>query len=306
MKRSIKFLVLTILTFNLYGQSFIKNPVERQPLLIPEVIQGDEINLTLRKGEHHFFEGVSTNTMGVNGNILGPTILLNKGDFVRFNVDNQLNEPTTIHWHGMHVAPENDGGPHTVFEPNTTWSPSFTVLDKASTYWYHPHLNEKTNEHVSKGISGFIIVKDDNEQALNLPGTYGIDDFPLAIQTKDFVANNQIVVPSNSDDIVMVNATLDPLLNVPSQVIRLRLLNGSSMRVFNLGLSEDYPFYQIGSDGGLLSKPVLLSRLQLGPGVRAEILIDCSTLSGQSIELLSSASELNSGIYGADSLGFLT
>lgn len=101
--------------------------------------------------------------MGVNGNILGPTLIMNEGDFVDIKVDNQLSDTTTIHWHGMHVSAENDGGPHTIILSGDVWNPSFTVMDKAGTYWYHPHLHRKTNEHVSKGIAGFIIVRDEEK-----------------------------------------------------------------------------------------------------------------------------------------------
>ncbi len=100
------------------------------------------------------------------------------------NVTNSIGEETTVHWHGFHVAPENDGGPHTVIDPNTTWTPNFPVLDKAGTYWYHPHAHLLTNKHVAQGLAGLIIVKDAEEAALNLPRTYGVDDFPLIIQTK--------------------------------------------------------------------------------------------------------------------------
>jgi bilirubin oxidase len=126
-----------------------------------------------------------------------------------------------------------------------------------------------------------------------------LDDFPLVIQTKDFDINGQIVVPSNSDDIMMVNATIDPNLNVPAQVVRFRLLNGSSQRVFNIGLSGNKPFYQIASDGGLLKKPEILTRLRMAPGERAEILIDFSGMKEQSVQLMSYATELQNGTYGA-------
>ncbi len=272
-------------------------------LLIPSTLSGTNINLTLQNGTYQFYSGTNTTTMGANGNVLGPTILLNKGDLVNFSVNNQIGETTTIHWHGMHVSPENDGGPHTTIAAGTTWSPSFTVMDKAATYWYHPHLHTKTNEHVSKGIAGMIIVKDAEEAALNLPRTYGVDDFPLVIQTKDFDANKQIVVTSNSDDVVMVNATIDAALSTPAQVVRFRLLNGSSMRVFNIGLNNNKTFYQVASDGGLLSSAVSLTRLQLAPGERAEILIDFTGMSGQTVFLMSYASEFPNGIYGATNPG---
>jgi FtsP/CotA-like multicopper oxidase with cupredoxin domain len=267
--------------------------------LLPDTLAGGVVNLTLQNSTYQFYQGKDTKTMGVNGAILGPTLVFNKGDFVDISVENQLDDTTTIHWHGMHVSAANDGGPHTTIAPGATWNPKFTVLDKAGTYWYHPHLHEFTNLHVSKGIAGFIIVRDDEEKALDLPRTYGVNDFPLAIQTKTFDADKEIVVPSNSDSVIMVNATIDAMLNVPAQVVRFRLLDGSSQRVFNIGLSDNKTFYQIGSDGGLLANSLALTRLQISPGERAEILVDFSSLEGQTIYLKSYASEFPNGIYGA-------
>ncbi len=289
-------IILVILVFpsKLKGQN---------ALLIPDTLSGTTIDLTLQNGIYQFYEGQNTTTMGANGNILGPTLLLNQGDFVNFSVNNQLADTSTIHWHGLHVAPENDGGPHTPIPPNTTWNPSFTILDKAATYWYHPHLHRFTNKHVSKGIAGMIIVRDAEESGLTLPRKYGVDDFPLVIQTKDFDSNYEIVVPSNADDIIMVNATINPFLKVPAQVIRYRILNGSSQRIFNIGLTNNQSFYQIASDGGLLNTPNETTRLMLAPGERAEILIDFAGMNGQTVYLRSFASELPNGIYGATNPG---
>lgn len=272
-------------------------------VLIPPVLNGENFDLTLQNGSVSFYAGNETKTLGVNGAILGPTLILEAGKSVQINVHNTLNETTTIHWHGMHVSAANDGGPHTTIAPGETWSPAFTVLDKAATYWYHPHLHENTNRHVSLGIAGFVLVKDKEEAALTLPRTYGTDDFPLVVQTKDFDTDNQIIVPSNNDDVVMVNATINPELEVPAQMVRLRLLNGASNRVFNFGFGNNKTFYQIASDGGLLEAPVSLSRLMLAPGERAEILVDFSTLENQQIKLRSFASELSSGMYGATNPG---
>ena len=291
MKMKIFFLLL----LNVHVASLLA----QNPLLIPDTLSGNLFELTLQNGNFSFYDSQNTTTMGVNGNILGPTLIFNKGDFVDIRVNNQLSETTTIHWHGLHVSAANDGGPHTTIEPFELWNPRFTVLDKAGTYWYHPHLHENTNKHVSLGLAGFILVKDEDEAALELPRTYGLDDFPLVIQTKDFDINSQIVVPSNSDDVPMVNATLDPYLNVPAQIVRLRLLNGASQRVFNIGLSDNHTFYQIASDGGLLNEPLLLNRLRMAPGERAEILVDFSGMEDQSIQLMSYASELPNGTYGA-------
>lgn len=273
----------------------------QNPLTIPPVLTGTEFQLNLQKATREFFPGFSTNTMGVNGNFLGPTLILNRGDVVTMNVANELGEPTTIHWHGMHVSAANDGGPHTVIEPGTTWSPQFMVLDHAATYWYHPHLHMKTAEHVTKGIAGFIIVKDAEEAALNLPRTYGVDDFPIVVQSRAFDANKQFIVETAADDVVLVNGVMDPFLEVPAQVVRFRLLNGSTERAYNFGFSGNIQFYQLATDGGLLGAPLPLTRLQLAPGERAEILLDLNGMNGQSVLLKSYASELPNGTYGAAS-----
>jgi bilirubin oxidase len=214
-----------------------------------------------------------------------------------------LGEPTTIHWHGLHVSPENDGGPHIIIQPGSTWSPSFEVLDWASTHWYHPHLHHHTNEHVLKGIAGFIISRDSNESSLNLPRTYGVDDFPLVVQTKAFNANNQIEIHSALDTALMVNATLKPYLDLPAQVVRLRLLNGSSERYYNFGFSGNRSFQVIASDAGLLTSPVQMTRLLMAPGERTEILVDLNGLTGQTLYLMNYGAEIPNGIYGASQPG---
>ncbi len=281
----------------------IGGAVAQNPLLIPDTLSGEVIDLDLMTGTVQFLPGTPTQTMGVNGPLLGPTIILQQGQTVTMNVHNQLGEPSTIHWHGMHVPPEADGGPHTPIAAGETWSPSFTVLEQASTHWYHPHLHMHTNEHVVKGIAGLIIVRDPVEAALALPRTYGVDDIPLVLQTKQFDADNQVVAGEAMDTHVMVNGTLDAFVDLPGQIVRLRLLNGTSERVLNLGFTNNLIFHQIGTDGGLLPAPVQLTRLRLAPGERAEVLVDLSALQGQSVDLMSYGSELPNAIYGAGQPG---
>jgi bilirubin oxidase len=98
---------------------------------------------------------------------------------------------------------------------------------------------------------------------------------------------------------VLINGTKNPFVQLPAQVVRLRLLNGSNMRAFNFGLSNNAQFFQIASDGGLLTAPFSLSRLLLSPGERAEVLINLSGLQGQSIFLTNYGNEIPNGIYGA-------
>ncbi len=277
--------------------------ISQNALFIPPTITSTNINLTLQTGITQFYSGVDVNTLGANGSLLGPTLIMNQGDNVNIMVDNQLADTTTIHWHGMHVSPENDGGPHTTIAPNTIWNPQFTVLDKAGLFWYHPHLHMQTNKHVSRGIAGMIIVKDAEEAALTLPRTYGIDDFPMIIQSKGFDATGEIEWMGHIDSMLLVNGTVDPFLNAPAQMVRFRILNGSSQRVYKLGLTNNQPFQLIGTDGGLLNAPVQLTRYQIAPGQRADVLVDLSALQGQSIQFMNYGTEIGNAIYGSSQPG---
>lgn len=276
----------------------------QNPLVVPSTLSGTSFNLNVQSGTQVFYNGTLTPTYGINGPLLGPTLIVNKGDSITLNVINTLPVKTTMHWHGLHVDPENDGGPHQIINPNSTWSPSFTIRNNAGTFWYHPHGAGQTDPQVSKGLAGLILVKDAIEAGLSIPRNYGIDDFPLIVQTKDFDILKQIAIATNTDTALFVNGTLDPYLNVPEQVVRFRLLNGSSMRSYNFGFSNNQLFYQIATDGGMLDTSVPLTRLRLSPGERAEILVNFSTMIGQTVFLKSYASELPTGIYGADSVGF--
>lgn len=80
---------------------------------IPDTLSGSNIDLTMQTGTRAFFPGFQTATLGYNGAYLGPTIILQKGQTVNFQVHNHLGDTSTTHWHGMHVAPHNGGGPHT-------------------------------------------------------------------------------------------------------------------------------------------------------------------------------------------------
>ncbi len=273
-------------------------------LYIPDTLSGTSFTLTAQAATKQFFGTNNTPTYGYNGNFLGPTLIIKAGDSITLNVKNNLTQPTTVHWHGFHVSPQNDGGPHQIILPNTTWSPSFKMRNEAATFWYHPHGEGKTEIQVSRGLAGMIIVRDNIEASYVLPRRYKVDDFPLIVQSKAFDVLYQFATATHEDSINMVNGTIKPFLQVPQQVVRLRLLNGAADRTYNFGLSNNANFYLIGSDGGLLSQPYLTNRVRLSTGERAEILVNFSTYSvGTQFYLKSYSSELPKGIIGADSVG---
>jgi bilirubin oxidase len=273
------------------------------PLAIPPALTGTNFNLTVQSGTQTFYASTPTPTYGINGVWMSPTIIVNKGDSITLNVINNLTVKTTMHWHGLHVSAMNDGGPHQQINVGATWSPSFKIRNNASTFWYHPHGANQTEQQIGKGLAGLLIVKDSAEAALTLPRTYGVDDIPLIVQSKAFDALYQIAIATDMDTSLFVNGTLNPYFDAPAQVIRFRLLNASSLRTFNFGFSNGQTFYQIATDGGLLDTSLALTRLTLSPGERAEILINFSGMVSQTVFLKSFSSELQNGIYGADSVG---
>lgn len=286
----------------LFPFTFIANA--QNPLIIPPALTGTSFNLNVQSGTQTFYTGINTPTYGINGPWMSPTIIVNKGDSITLNVVNGLNVKTTMHWHGLHVAPENDGGPHQIILPSTSWTPSFKIRNQAGTFWYHPHGAGQTDPQVSKGLAGLFIIHDADELALNIPQTYGVDDIPIIVQSKEFDILKQIAIAGEMDTALFVNGTLNPYFNAPEQVIRFRLLNGSSLRTYNFGFSNNQTFYQIATEGGIIDSSLPLTRLRLSPGERAEILVNFTGMLGQTIYLKSFASELEKGIYGADTVGY--
>ncbi len=250
-------------------------------------------NLTMQTGTKQFTGQGVTNTMGINGAFLGPTLRVVQGDNLDLNVSNQIGQETTLHWHGMRPPSDMDGSPHQIIAPNTTWKAAYTVNQRASTNWYHPHPHGTTAAQVYAGLAGMMIVDDAETQALSLPKTYGVDDFPVVVQDRDMnadgtfaysIASRMEVMQGKKGNTVMINGVIDPVLDVPAKEVRFRLLNGSNARIYTFQFAGGtMAFKQIATEQGLLAAPVSLTSITLSPGERAEIVVDFSTLQGQGI-----------------------
>jgi blue copper oxidase len=222
--------------------------------------------------------GMSTPTWGYNGSILGPTLRARNGEAVAVEFENALGVPTTVHWHGMHLPARCDGGPHQTVASGGRWRPAWTVRQPAATLWYHPHPHGETEKHVYRGLAGLFIVDDDDGSAAGLPHDYGVDDIPLIIQDRRFTETGALDETDSTDvgllgDTIVTNGIAGAYLPVRSERIRLRILNGSGGRLYNLGFADLREFDVIGSDGGLLAAPVKVRHVQLSPGERVEIVV---------------------------------
>lgn len=234
--------------------------------------------LEARSGTTEFEPGVASPTWGYNGDLLGPTLVADRGERVRVELTNSLAEPTTVHWHGMHLPAAMDGGPHQMIAPDASFSPEWVIDQPAASLWYHPHPHGETEAHVAKGLAGMFLLHDDAERSLGLPGEYGVDDIPVIVQDSGFSASGAREEPRRGyagalGDELTVNGTRGPFLEVADELVRLRLLNASTARTYAFTWSDGRPVELIATDGGLLEASVALDHVRLSPGERAEVLL---------------------------------
>lgn len=298
-------LLLGLLLWEVYGfvvpprfEGVASEEDRGNPLAIPQVLEDKNpdpdkafFELNAQYGEMEFLPGLITDTLGYNGDYLGPVLHLRKGQEVEIQVNNRLTSPTTTHWHGLDVDGDNDGGPHQGILPGESWTANFSVDQPAATIWYHPHFHHLTGDQVYRGMAGLIYIEDEQSDDLAIPKTYGQNDIPIVIQDRNFRRDGSFhynlanvgLVPG---DTLLVNGTVDPYLEVKRELIRLRILNGSNFENYNLAFSDGRDFYFIASDGGFLEAPVKMDTLFLSPGERAEILVDLSQVPDEYLALV--------------------
>ena len=257
----------------------------RPSLPIPPELRANAqgtIALEARTGSMRFLGNRDTATYGINGPYLGPALRLRRGETIRVQVTNSVPENITMHWHGLIIPGSADGGPHQVIAPGKQWQTELAIDQPAATLWFHPHYYPSTAQEVIKGLAGLLIVDDEEIARLPLPTRWGVDDIPLIIQDRRFTPDGQffdrmnIIAVTNGyvGDTVLVNGAVYPQARTARGWIRLRILNGSNARSYQLAASDGRSLYVIGSDGGLLESPVELKQLAVHVGERFEVLVD--------------------------------
>jgi len=192
---------------------------------------------------------------------------------------------------------------------------------EATTLFFHDHALGATRLNLYAGLLGFYFIRDEYDTGipstgLKLPaGPYEIE---LAIQDKMFDENGQLLFPdgtgANADgsipagfngsppnpgthpfwipeffgDVVVVNGKSWPYLNVEPRRYRFRIVDGANARFFNLTI-PGVRTWVIGTDGGLLDRPVPVDNIFLAPGERADVIVDFSSAAGQSIIMTNDA-----------------
>ncbi len=215
-----------------------------------------------------------------SGSYLGPTLRLRRGQKVRIVFRNRLPDPSIIHWHGLDVPSGADGHPRLAIPGGSDYVYEFEVTNRAGTYWYHPHPHMETGAQVYRGMAGLLIVSDDDEDVLGLPS--GSEELTCVLQDRRFDADNQLVyAPTMMEmqqgflgDRVLVNGRPMPSFPVAACAHRLRILNGSNARTYKLAWSDGTPVTVLGTDGGLLARPLTQRCVTLAPAQRIDLWVD--------------------------------
>lgn len=234
-----------------------------------------ELSLTAQS-ERQTLAGQRSRVLAYNGQVPGPLLEARAGDTVRLTLINQLETPTNLHYHGLHLSPEIDN----VFRevaPGERYTYEFQIPSNhpAVTAWYHPHYHLDVARQVFGGLAGPIIIRGDLDE---IPELQQADETLLLLQ--DFEPTRQPAEPSSlgkkwgrEGSSLLASGQHNPVITIPQNgLLRLRLINASASRIYQLQL-QNHPWFLIATDRGAISAPTPLDTLRLSPGERAELLI---------------------------------
>jgi len=289
------------------------------PLPVPPVLDpvrsdatSDYYEITQKVGRAEILPGLKTELWGYEGIFPGPTIESWRGRRTIVQQRNELDVPTVVHLHGGRTPPEHDGYPTDMIMPVGGWDVRHSghggtmaegtkeyvyPLDQpAATLWYHDHRMDFTGSQVYKGLAGFHLIRDNEEEALGLPA--GERDIPLMIADRAFAEDGSLRYPSIDPslkgelgvqdeymsgvlgDCILVNGAPWPVLEVTDTLHRFRLLNASNARRYRLSLDppprEGSSFVQVGSDQGLLPGPIAHDEIDIAQAERFDVVVDFS------------------------------
>jgi len=289
-------------------------PLATPPVLAPVRTDGttDFYELVQRAATVEILPGVPTTIWGYNGSFPGPTIVSRSGRRTVVRHRNQLPVPVVVHLHGGRTPPEHDGYPTDLLLPEGMDAHAarqhhamgtitrgerdyvYPLEQRAATLWYHDHRMDFTGPSLWRGLAGFHLVHDPEEAALPLPR--GDRDLPLMIADRAFAADGSLRYPSLDPtllhtpgvrepygagvlgDVILVNGVPWPVAEVSAVRYRLRLLNASNARRYRVALDPPPPrgsgLVQIGTEGGLLARPVAHNGIEIAPAQRFDVLVD--------------------------------
>lgn len=235
--------------------------------------------LEARKTTHLLAPGKAPATVwGFNGVVPGPVLRVRQGEELAVRLDNRLDQPTAVHWHGIRIANAMDGVPHMTqrpVEPGQSFDYRFVAPD-AGTFWYHPH--ERSWEQVARGLFGALIVEEAEPPRVDQDLVLVINDWRVTGEgrlNEAFGTAHDRAHAGRLGNLTTVNGLIAPVFPVRrNERLRLRLLNASSARVLRLQLPGTSP-HLIAVDGQPVAPAALYGEdLTLSPGNRVDLILD--------------------------------
>jgi spore coat protein A len=295
-------------------------PVGLRPSPIDPAIRVPYYRVGMRQFQAKVHRDVQQTTFwGYNASCPGPTFETRHGEPILVDWVNELprkhflpidhtlhgaeaDKPevrTVVHLHGGRVGPESDGYPESWFTPGQSATCYYPNQQEAMSLFYHDHAMGITRLNAVAGLAGSYLIRDELENSLRLPrGAYEI---PLVIFDRSFRPDGQIYYPVSArpgapwvseyyGSAILVNGRIFPYLDVEPRKYRFRLLNASNGSFYRLSFSADpsvtaegFDFFQIGSEQGFLDAPASINALILGPGERADVVVDFSSRRGKEL-----------------------
>ncbi len=240
-----------------------------------------EVTLTATPTTLSLLPGTETDGFSYNGQVPGPTLAVREGDRLIVHLKNELDEETTVHWHGLHLPWSADGSPFHPIPPGGQADFDFIIPEgTAGTYWYHPHPHHRTAYQVAKGLYGAIVVHAADDP---LPE---MTDKLLVLSDNRFLMDGSVDLPETQSmqgridfengregDVMFVNGQVMPTIPIRSgEVQRWRIVNASAARVYRIAI-PGHEILHVGSDGGLFERAVPMEDILVANSERVEILV---------------------------------
>ena len=229
--------------------------------------------------------GPVTKVWAFNETVPGPLLHYRQGDTLSLMVENQLDQPTTVHWHGLRVPIGMDGVPHLSqkpIDPGDSFLYEFELED-AGTFWYHPHF--ASSQQVGMGLHGVLIIDEYEPVAVDRDIVWVLDDWRLDQDAQILPFESNMRDTSHNGrlgNVVTVNGSIDEKFEVhPGERLRLRLVNVANARTFALNFKDLEPWV-IAVDGHPINPRRLDQSLApLGSGQRMDLILDIAGSPGE-------------------------
>lgn len=253
---------------------FEKELLAAYPEAAPEVTGTRKFVIRAAPTAVQQFDGRMLNVWAYNEQVPGPVLRVRLGEEVEVELQNDLPQSTTIHWHGVRVPNAQDGVPgvtQDAVEPGEKFTYKFVPKD-AGTFWFHPH--HQSAEQVGRGLYGVLIVEDREPLAYDRDEMWVLDDWRLGSDGQidpRFVTRHDLSHDGRWGQVITVNGDSGHQMDVrPGERIRLRLLNSSNGRVYRPDFAE-LDARVIATDGMYTGRPMSLEGFHLASGNRLDL-----------------------------------